>query len=144
MPGVADLPEAPPLGAGVSATLGAALEAKRAAGDYRPRTHHLLGADAPKYTNRLILESSPYLLQHAHNPVDWRAWGDEAIAKIVDATGKSLEYRDAPISSREFKAEFPNAVSWTALHPTLLGGGIVIVALVLAIGIPIAWALLSK
>ena len=73
-----------------------------------------------------------------------RAWGDEAIGKIVDATGKSLEYRDAPISSREFKAEFPNAVSWTALHPNLLGGGIVIVALVLAIGIPIAWALLSR
>ena len=43
-----------------------------------------------------------------------RAWGDEAIAKIVDATGKSLEYRDAPISSREFKTEFPNAVSWAA------------------------------
>jgi hypothetical protein len=73
-----------------------------------------------------------------------RAWGDEAIAKIVDATGKSLEYRDAPISSREFKAEFPGAVSWAALHPTLLGGGIVIVAFTLAIGIPIAWALLSK
>jgi hypothetical protein len=73
-----------------------------------------------------------------------RAWGDEAIAKIVDATGNSLEYRDAPISSREFKAEFPNAVTWTALHPTLLGGGIVIVAFVLAIGIPIAWAVLSK
>jgi hypothetical protein len=73
-----------------------------------------------------------------------RAWGDEAIAKIVDATGKSLEYRDAPISSREFKAEFPNAVSWSALHPTLLGGGIVIVAFVLAIGLPIAWALMSK
>ncbi|HXJ49165.1 MAG TPA: hypothetical protein VNF91_08355 [Candidatus Acidoferrum sp.] len=73
-----------------------------------------------------------------------RAWGDEAIAKVVDATGKSIEYRDAPISSREFKAEFPNAVSWAALHPTLLGGGIVVAALVLAIGIPIAWALLSK
>jgi hypothetical protein len=73
-----------------------------------------------------------------------RAWGDEAIAKIVDATGKSLEYRDTPISSRELKAEFPNAVSWTGLHPNLLGGGIVIVALVLAIGTPIAWALLSK
>jgi len=69
-----------------------------------------------------------------------RAWGDQAIGEIVDATGKSLEYRDAAISSREFKAEFPNAVSWTALHPNLLGGGIVIVALVLAIGIPIAWA----
>ena len=73
-----------------------------------------------------------------------RAWGDEAIAKFVNATGKSLEHRDAPISSREFKAEFPNAVSWDALHPTLLGGGIVIVALVLAIGIPVAGALLSK
>jgi hypothetical protein len=73
-----------------------------------------------------------------------RAWGDKAIAKIVDATGKSLEYRDTPISLRVFKAEFPKAVSWTALHPNLLGGGIVIVALVLAIGIPIAWALLSK
>jgi hypothetical protein len=73
-----------------------------------------------------------------------RAWGDEAIAKLVDATGKSLEYRDAPISSREFKAEFPGAVSWAALHPNLLGGGIVIVAFTLAIGIPIAWALLSK
>lgn len=32
----------------------------------------------PKNTNRLINEKSPYLLQHAHNPVDWFAWGDEA------------------------------------------------------------------
>jgi uncharacterized protein YyaL (SSP411 family) len=31
-----------------------------------------------KHTNRLINESSPYLLQHAHNPVDWYPWGDEA------------------------------------------------------------------
>lgn len=34
--------------------------------------------DEPKYTNRLIDEKSPYLLQHAHNPVDWRPWGEEA------------------------------------------------------------------
>ena len=34
-----------------------------------------------KYTNRLINENSPYLLQHAHNPVDWFAWGDEALQK---------------------------------------------------------------
>jgi uncharacterized protein len=34
-----------------------------------------------KFTNRLINESSPYLLQHAHNPVDWYAWGDEALQK---------------------------------------------------------------
>src|SRR5215217_11362 len=31
--------------------------------------------------NRLIDETSPYLLQHAHNPVDWYAWGDEALAR---------------------------------------------------------------
>jgi uncharacterized protein YyaL (SSP411 family) len=32
-------------------------------------------------TNRLAKEKSPYLLQHAHNPVDWFAWNDEAFAK---------------------------------------------------------------
>ena len=32
-------------------------------------------------TNRLINETSPYLLQHAHNPVDWFPWGEEAFAK---------------------------------------------------------------
>ena len=34
-----------------------------------------------KHTNRLAREKSPYLLQHAHNPVDWFAWNDEAFAK---------------------------------------------------------------
>jgi uncharacterized protein YyaL (SSP411 family) len=33
------------------------------------------------HTNRLIGESSPYLLQHAHNPVDWYPWGEPAFAK---------------------------------------------------------------
>ena len=33
-----------------------------------------------KYTNSLINETSPYLLQHAHNPVDWHAWNDESLA----------------------------------------------------------------
>ena len=33
-----------------------------------------------KWTNRLIHETSPYLLLHAHNPVDWYPWGDEALA----------------------------------------------------------------
>jgi uncharacterized protein YyaL (SSP411 family) len=32
-------------------------------------------------SNRLVHESSPYLLQHAHNPVDWFAWGDAAFEK---------------------------------------------------------------
>src|SRR6476646_10693555 len=31
--------------------------------------------------NRLIHETSPYLLQHAHNPVDWYAWGPEALGR---------------------------------------------------------------
>lgn len=34
-----------------------------------------------KHTNRLIHSTSPYLLQHAHNPVDWFEWSDEALAK---------------------------------------------------------------
>lgn len=35
----------------------------------------------PKFTNRLINESSPYLQHHAHNPVDWFAWSEEAFEK---------------------------------------------------------------
>ena len=35
-------------------------------------------------TNRLAGETSPYLLQHAHNPVDWYPWGEEALAKARD------------------------------------------------------------
>ena len=34
-----------------------------------------------EHTNRLAHEKSPYLLQHAHNPVDWYPWGEEAFAK---------------------------------------------------------------
>ncbi|MFM9905068.1 MAG: thioredoxin domain-containing protein [Pyrinomonadaceae bacterium] len=34
-----------------------------------------------KHTNRLIDETSPYLLQHAHNPVDWYPWGEEAFER---------------------------------------------------------------
>jgi hypothetical protein len=41
------------------------------------------------FTNRLALEKSPYLLQHAHNPVDWFAWGDEAFAR-ARATDKPI------------------------------------------------------
>jgi uncharacterized protein YyaL (SSP411 family) len=36
-----------------------------------------------KHTNRLIHETSPYLLQHAHNPVDWFAWSNEAFELAV-------------------------------------------------------------
>ena len=55
-----------------------ALTAKGA--NYQPRTEHLHDDGSPKFTNRLILEDSPYLIQHAHNPIDWYAWGPEAFA----------------------------------------------------------------
>src|SRR5207245_946976 len=37
--------------------------------------------EGEKPTNRLVGETSPYLLQHAHNPVDWYPWGPEALEK---------------------------------------------------------------
>ncbi|NNG47341.1 MAG: thioredoxin domain-containing protein, partial [Deltaproteobacteria bacterium] len=54
-------------------------QVRKARGEgYRPRTKHLRPDGWAKYTNRLFLETSPYLLQHAHNPVNWYPWGDEA------------------------------------------------------------------
>ena len=44
---------------------------------------------APTHTNRLIHETSPYLLQHAHNPVDWYPWGEDAFAR-ARAEGKPI------------------------------------------------------
>ncbi|MCH2171024.1 thioredoxin domain-containing protein [Myxococcota bacterium] len=45
---------------------------------YEPRTAQLRPDGTPRFSNRLLLEPSPYLQQHAHNPVDWYPWGDEA------------------------------------------------------------------
>ena len=72
------LPGAAPFPAEVAARISAAYAAKGSA--YRPRTHHLEDGRA-RYTNRLVLESSPYLLQHAHNPVAWWPWCDDAFAE---------------------------------------------------------------
>ena len=44
------------------------------------RIRHLNSDGTPRYTNRLARETSPYLRQHAHNPVDWYPWGPEAFA----------------------------------------------------------------
>ncbi|MGZ3997790.1 MAG: thioredoxin domain-containing protein, partial [Flavisolibacter sp.] len=55
--------------------------------NYKPQTTNSLLFLPPylclmhPYTNRLSKESSPYLLQHAHNPVDWYPWGEEAFEK---------------------------------------------------------------
>ncbi|HEV2444052.1 MAG TPA: thioredoxin domain-containing protein [Steroidobacteraceae bacterium] len=46
-------------------------------------TRHLNPDGSAKYTNRLIAETSPYLRQHAHNPVEWYPWGEEAFARAL-------------------------------------------------------------
>ncbi len=51
--------------------------------DYKPRTKHFENG-RPKFTNRLFLENSPYLLQHAHNPVNWYPWGEEAFKRAEE------------------------------------------------------------
>ncbi len=52
--------------------------------DLRARLNSILKGqtmNGEKYTNRLIEETSPYLLQHAHNPVDWNPWDKEALER---------------------------------------------------------------
>ena len=72
--------ETPPGAAAFETPLRDALVAAWAArpDDYAPRTRHLCDDGSPRYINRLFLESSPYLRQHAHNPLNWHPWGDEA------------------------------------------------------------------
>jgi uncharacterized protein YyaL (SSP411 family) len=45
--------------------------------DHIPRP----GEGAPQHANHLVHETSPYLLQHAHNPVEWYPWGEEAFTR---------------------------------------------------------------
>ena len=73
---VTPLPGAAPFDPTLTAILQTAWDARDP--DYRPRTRHLRDDGTPKYTNRLYLEASPYLQQHAHNPLNWYPWGDEA------------------------------------------------------------------
>jgi hypothetical protein len=40
-----------------------------------------MASTKPRHANRLVSETSPYLLQHAHNPVDWYPWGEEALKR---------------------------------------------------------------
>jgi len=68
-------PGAQPFSAELSAALLRAISSRS-----QFRTKHLWSEGGPRYTNRLALETSPYLLQHAHNPVDWRPWGEDAFA----------------------------------------------------------------
>ena len=72
------LPSAPPLPSAIRKKI--ALELVTRPSDYEPRTRNLRPDGSPEYSNRLLLEASPYLQQHAHNPVNWYPWGDEAFA----------------------------------------------------------------
>ncbi len=65
----------------LQAQLTAALRAR--GDDYQPRAEHRFDDGTPRFINRLILEDSPYLIQHAHNPVDWYPWGAEAFARAA-------------------------------------------------------------
>ena len=47
--------------------------------------------DEARHENRLARETSPYLLQHQHNPVEWWAWGPEALAE-AKRTGTSQSF----------------------------------------------------
>ena len=44
--------------------------------------------EKPRFENRLKHETSPYLLQHAHNPVDWYPWGKKPLNGREEATSR--------------------------------------------------------
>ena len=76
--------------AGLSILLGASLMIPSEAAPAHPHAAELKNTDGSwKYTNHLINETSPYLLQHAHNPVDWYPWGKQAF--------KEAKKQDKPI-----------------------------------------------
>jgi uncharacterized protein YyaL (SSP411 family) len=85
VPRAAALPGAEPHPAALERRLRAAL----AAAPGPPRTRHRYPDGTAMFANRLLLEPSPYLQQHAHNPVDWYPWGDEAFAR-ARAEGKPV------------------------------------------------------
>ena len=58
----------------------------------------------PKHTNRLANETSPYLLQHAHNPVDWFPWGTEALERArADWMSRSDTVSRADVASSRMR-----------------------------------------
>ena len=62
-----------------------------------PKSAPAESKQSSEHTNRLAKETSPYLLLHAHNPVDWYPWGEEALAKAK--TEKKLIFLSIGYSS---------------------------------------------
>src|SRR5512138_3223331 len=84
------MPETPPGAAPLDEALARRLDAAAATpAEDAPRTHHVGPDGRPRFTNRLALERSPYLLQHAHNPVAWWPWCDEAFEE-ARRTGRAV------------------------------------------------------
>ena len=57
-----------------------------------------------RHTNSLITETSPYLLQHAHNPVNWYAWNDETLALAKEENKLlliSIGYFEVAVSGKD-------------------------------------------
>lgn len=65
----------------ILAVAASALVAGQARPDPNIKESAMQPTTQPKHTNRLIDATSPYLLQHAHNPIDWYEWGEEAFKK---------------------------------------------------------------
>lgn len=63
--------------------------ARSKAGSYEIHGQHRLPEGGPEYVNALILETSPYLLQHAHQPVAWRGWS-QATSKEAKAAKRLI------------------------------------------------------
>ena len=86
-----------------------------------PRTRHLQPDGTPRYTNRLVETSSPYLHQHAHNPVGWFPWGDEAFelaAKLDRPVLLSIGYATCHWCHvmEEESFEDPEIAAWINAH----------------------------
>ena len=75
----APAPSAPPLEPATRQRLAAAWQSRPVS--YTPEAAQHQANGLPRYLNRLFLSGSAYLQQHAHNPVDWRPWGPEALAE---------------------------------------------------------------
>ncbi len=80
--------------------------------------------EAPRFTNRLVREKSPYLIQHAHNPVDWYPWGEEAFAAarrdnkpIFLSVGYSACHWCHVMERESFEDEEAARLPERALHP---------------------------
>ena len=71
-----------------------------------------LPVDGGDRFNRLIFARSPYLLQHAENPVDWYEWGEASLSQIATHPGR-IGADASPLTAILEDATHRNEVKWT-------------------------------